>query len=112
VIFPWYLARRRTPQAPVPFLEGGPVIRLVILALLLFFLANLIYYFVQGPLPGTNHAQPVNEQKSSGSRVTLYPMRPWKGMVGTQCIGGTLHLRVANRSGQAETSAPSDAWHT
>jgi hypothetical protein len=76
VIFPWYLARRRTPQAPVPFLEGGPVIRLVILALLLFFLANLIYYFVQGPLPGTNRAQPA--PKASGSRVALRPLHPWK----------------------------------
>jgi hypothetical protein len=71
VIFPWYLSRRRTPQAPVPFLEGGPVIRLVILALLLFFLANLIYYFVQGPQPGANPAQPVKEQKSGGTRAAL-----------------------------------------
>ncbi len=71
VIFPWYLSRRRTPQAPVPFLEGGPVIRLVILALLLFFLANLIFYFVQGPPPATNPAKPVNEQKSGGTRAAL-----------------------------------------
>ncbi len=101
VIFPWYLARRRTPQAPVPFLEGGPVIRLVILALLLFFLANLIYYFVQGPPPGNNQKEPKMELKGAGSRAAIHAHRPRKA---PQCI--------ANRNVQAETNAPSDAWHT
>jgi hypothetical protein len=42
VIFPWYLTRRRTPQLPVPFLEAIPVIRLLLIAVLLFLLANLL----------------------------------------------------------------------
>ena len=51
VIFPWYVARRRMPQSPVPFVEAevGPVTRFLLFALLLFFLASLIFYIVQGP---------------------------------------------------------------
>ena len=51
LIFPWYLARRRTPQSPVPFVEAevGPLARFLLFALLFFFLASLIFYIVQRP---------------------------------------------------------------
>jgi hypothetical protein len=49
VIFPWYLARRRKPQSPVPFLEAVSTARLVIIVMLVFLLVNLIMYVVQGP---------------------------------------------------------------
>ena len=49
VIFPWYLTRRRTPQLPVPFLEAIPIIRLLLIAVLLFVLANLIASIVPHP---------------------------------------------------------------
>jgi hypothetical protein len=78
VIFPWYLARRNRPEQPVPFLEGGSVIRLVLLALLLFLLANLIFYLVQGPPPATSPTPPSKEHKSGGSQVRVNHLRLWK----------------------------------
>lgn len=51
VVFPWYLARRKTPQFPVPFVETevGPVARFLLFVLLFFILASLIYTIVQSP---------------------------------------------------------------
>jgi hypothetical protein len=51
VVFPWYLARRKTPQSSVPFVEAevGPVARFLLFVLLFFILASLIYTIVQGP---------------------------------------------------------------
>ena len=45
VFFPWYLARRGTPQARCPFVEGArmPILLLVVLA------ANLLILLVTGP---------------------------------------------------------------
>ena len=113
VIFPWYLARRGTPQSPVPILERGPAIRLVLLALLLFLLANLIFYVVQGPPPATSPAPPVKEHKSSGSsQARINHLRQWRegGRRGQPSNRPPL-LRGA-WSAQADTSAPSDAWQT
>jgi len=50
IILPWYLARRRQPEAPCPFIEGqvNPVMRM----LLLILVAVLVYLiFKQAPPP-------------------------------------------------------------
>jgi hypothetical protein len=46
VIFPWYLARRRTPQAPCPFVEGigMPIALVAVLA------ASVIFILIYGPI--------------------------------------------------------------
>ena len=51
VIFPWYLARRRTPEAPCPFVEAEatPRARVLVVALALIFLAGLIVVLIKGP---------------------------------------------------------------
>ncbi len=52
IVFPWYLVRRRTPQAPCPFVEGeaGPVARALFFALIVFFLLGvLIKIFSESP---------------------------------------------------------------
>jgi hypothetical protein len=69
VIFPWYLGRRRTPEAPVPFVEAevGPVTRVLLIAVLLFFLVSLIFYIVQGPQPGSSPTPAPKLQKSGNS---------------------------------------------
>jgi hypothetical protein len=43
-IFPWYLARRRTPQASCPFVEAevGPVARAVLYVLLLLLFLGIV----------------------------------------------------------------------
>jgi len=113
VIFPWYLARRSTPQSPVPFLEGGPAIRLVLLALLLFLLVNLIFYIVQGPQPTTSPVPPSKEHKSGGnSQATINHLRPKSEDPWPK--GGRDESRPLPTGGsaQAVTSAPSDAWQT
>ncbi len=40
VVFPWYVVRRKRPEAPCPFVEGpvGPLARLVLFVLLVVFL--------------------------------------------------------------------------
>jgi hydrogenase-4 membrane subunit HyfE len=50
-LLPWYLARRRAPHSPVPFVEVEvrPAFRLLAFALAVFFLLSVILYFVQGP---------------------------------------------------------------
>ncbi len=52
VIFPWYLSRRRTPQAPCPFVEAetSTLARVIFLALVLFFLLALIATLLKTPL--------------------------------------------------------------
>jgi hypothetical protein len=51
VVFPWYLARRRTPLAPCPFIEAqaGPVARLLFVILVAFFLIGALLIIFQGP---------------------------------------------------------------
>ena len=69
VVFPWYLARRKTPHAPVPFVEAevGPVTRFLLYVLLAFFLASLIFYIVQGPPHVTPPAPQPQIQKPDGN---------------------------------------------
>jgi len=51
LVFPWYLARRRTPQAPCPFIEGeaGPLARALFFALIVFFLLGIAIVIFKGP---------------------------------------------------------------
>ena len=53
LIFPWYLARRRTPQAPCPFIEGeaSPLARALLFALVVFFLLGIAIIIIKGPPP-------------------------------------------------------------
>lgn len=50
-VFPWYLARRRTPEAECPFIEGegGRVVRTLLFLLLVFFLISVIMLLLKGP---------------------------------------------------------------
>lgn len=51
LVFPWYLARRRTPQAPCPFIEAeaGPVSRVLIAILMIFFILGALLMIFHGP---------------------------------------------------------------
>ncbi|MCL5005626.1 MAG: zinc ribbon domain-containing protein [Acidobacteria bacterium] len=51
LIFPWYLSRRRTPQAACPFIEGesGRVARTLLFILLVFFLLSAVMLLLRGP---------------------------------------------------------------
>jgi len=70
VIFPWYLGRRDKPRAPVPFVEAevGPVTRLILFAILLFFLISLVLYIAEGPRTGKTPV-PRPKLQSPGDRV-------------------------------------------
>lgn len=52
VMFPWYLSRRRNPQASCPFIEGPPgrVARTVFFALLVLFLLSAVMMLIKGPV--------------------------------------------------------------
>jgi hypothetical protein len=51
LIFPWYLARRRTPNAACPFIEGesGRVARTLLFLLFVFFLLSALMLVIKGP---------------------------------------------------------------
>ncbi|MGA2983056.1 MAG: hypothetical protein ABSG32_04545 [Terriglobia bacterium] len=115
VIFPWYLARRRKPQSTVPFVEAqvGPVTRFLLFALLIFILASLIFYIVQGPLPATTPTPAPKLQKSGGnSQPRITTLHPWKEGGQQRCPGKGSRPMLRASSAQAETSAPSDARQT
>jgi hypothetical protein len=46
IVFPWYLARRKTPGAPCPFVEGIglPIVLIVYIA------ATALYVALKGPM--------------------------------------------------------------
>jgi len=81
VVFPWYLARRNKPESPVPFIEAetGRTTRILLIALLVFFLISLIVNIWQNPQTGSKPDSTPKIQPSSGSspsRITsLRPMR-------------------------------------
>jgi hypothetical protein len=51
VFFPWYLARRKNPRAVCPFVEAeaGPVARVLLFALMVFFLLSILMGIFKGP---------------------------------------------------------------
>ncbi len=51
VFFPWYLVRRKRPEAPCPFVERepSPLARVILLVLALFFLIALVAALLHGP---------------------------------------------------------------
>jgi hypothetical protein len=51
VFFPWYLARRKNPRAVCPFVEAeaGPVARVLLFALMIFFLLSILMGIFKGP---------------------------------------------------------------
>lgn len=51
VFFPWYLARRRNPHAVCRFIEAeaGPVARVLLFALMVFFLLSILMGIFKGP---------------------------------------------------------------
>jgi hypothetical protein len=54
LFFPWYLARRRTPESPCPSVEAelGPVARALLFALMVFLLLSMVLLMFKGPTPG------------------------------------------------------------
>lgn len=54
LIFPWYLARRRRPQAACRFVEAeaGLLARALFFGLILVFFAGVVYLILNGPPPG------------------------------------------------------------
>jgi len=54
LFFPWYLARRRTPESPCPSIEAelGPVARALLFALMVFLLLSMVLLMFKGPTPG------------------------------------------------------------
>lgn len=53
LVFPWYLSRRRTPQAPCRFIEGeaGPIARALFVILMIFFLLGALLVIFNGAPP-------------------------------------------------------------
>lgn len=51
LFFPWYLARRRVPEAPCPSIEAeiGPVTRVLLIILVIFFLLGMVPLLFEGP---------------------------------------------------------------
>ncbi|MGD0923026.1 MAG: hypothetical protein ABSA70_14880 [Terriglobia bacterium] len=51
LFFPWYLARRRVPEAPCPHVEAeiGPVTRVLLFALMVFLLLSMVLVMFTGP---------------------------------------------------------------
>ena len=95
IIFPWYLARRRTPKAPCPFIEGegGRVARTLLVILLVFFLLSALMMLLKGP------------KKSSPGGNT-------PGTHGTPAPGGKIATLTNSIPVQAPASAPSEASQT
>ena len=86
LVFPWYLARRSKPESPVPFVEAeaGPVTRILLIALLVFFLIGLIFNIVQGPPPASAPAStPKIQQNPDRSPSRITSVRP-------RTLGGSL----------------------
>ncbi len=74
VVFPGYLARRKKPEASVPFVEAeaGRVTRILLLALIFFFLISVIVNILHGPQSTSKPDSTPKSQPSSSSpsRIT------------------------------------------
>jgi hypothetical protein len=95
IVFPWYLARRRTPKAPCPFIEGegGRVARTLLVILLVFFLLSALMMLLKGPKKSSPGG------KTPGTHETSGP-------------GGKIAGRTNSVAVQAPASAPSEASQT
>jgi len=95
IIFPWYLARRRTPKAPCPLIEGegGRVVRTLLVILLVFFLLSALMLLLKGP-----------KKSSPGGKAP--------GTHGTSAPGGKVAGLKNSKAVQAPASAPSEASQT
>lgn len=95
IIFPWYLARRRTPSAACPFIEGeaGRVARTFLLILLFLFLISFLMMLMRGP------RKPPSGGKAPGTHPTAAPT----GKIAA--LGNSI-------VGQSLASAPSEVLQT
>jgi hypothetical protein len=95
VIFPWYLARRRTPKAPCPFIEGegGRVARTLLVILLVFLLLSALMVLLKGP-----------KKSSPGGKTP--------DTHGTSASGGKIATLTISIPVQLPASAPSEASQT
>lgn len=95
IVFPWYLARRRTPNAACPFIEGelGRVARTWLLILLFLFLLSFLVMLLRGP------------RKASSGGKNPTPHR-------TSAPAGKIAALTNLIPVQAPASAPSEALQT
>lgn len=62
LIFPWYLARRRTPKAACPMIEGeGRHVRTLLIVLLVFFLLMSLLLLLKGPSHSSGGRKPATQ---------------------------------------------------
>ncbi len=73
VIFPWYLARRRTPNAECPFIEGesGKVARTLLFILLIFFLISLLMLLIKGPRKPSSKVPDTNGVSAPAGKIAV-----------------------------------------
>lgn len=95
IIFPWYLARRRTPGAACPFIEGeaGRVARTFLLILLFLFLISFLMMLMRGP------RKPSSGGKAPAPHSTAAPT-------------GKIAVVTNSMPVQVRVSAPSEALQT
>jgi hypothetical protein len=88
VVFPWYLARRNKPESAVPFIEAetGRTTRILLIALLVFFLISVIVNIWQNPQPGSKPDSAPKIQPSSGSTSRITSLRPMGGGVPSRLL--------------------------
>lgn len=95
IVFPWYLARRRTPKAACPFIEGegGRVARTLLFILLIFFVISILIALFKGP----------SKPSSGGKKPETH---------GTTAPAGKIAALTNPVVAQSPESAPSDALQT
>lgn len=95
IIFPWYLARRRTPNAACPFIEGegGRVARTLLFILLFFFLLSALMLLLKAP------RKPASGGKTPDTHGSAAP-------------AGKIAALRNSVAGQPLASAPSEASQT
>ena len=73
VIFPWYVSRRRTPNAECPFIEGesGKVARTLLFILLIFFLISLLMLLIKGPRKPSPKAPDTNGVSAPAGKIAV-----------------------------------------
>jgi hypothetical protein len=69
VFFPWYLARRKAPEAACPFIESerGPLLRFLLITLVVFVLVNIVLALFKVPSPLLKFQQPGSESAPAKS---------------------------------------------